>query len=300
MASISEQAFALVLGEYLPTAQPMPIVDVLTNLVPNLRDEGEIRDDAEIAQAELRDFRARLVAHYNTCVGETGEYCPYEFNKVDDELLQGCAWIADDDPDDVRVQRTALAEQFHPLLQAIRALEPDDFELLGAGVLDVIGVEAPKATKRAQDEGIDFFGRLRMSEFLLQSHTLPNVERQLRVWIIGQAKRYTKYPVSTAEIRELIGSCELARAGIWPIQGAAYGQEMQIRPFDPIYALMITCGQISEPGRRILREAGVIGMDGPMLAQMLALEGVASDLNAGGAFSPDLFAEWIASQSRLT
>lgn len=299
MASIAERAFTIVLAEFLPTTPPSRVDEVLESLVPQLRNEDELRDDAEVVEEELADFRGRLRSRYNAC-GETGEYCPFEFNPRDEELVQGCAWISDDDPNEVREQRAALAAQFDPLLQAIRDLTPDDFELLGAGVLDVIGVQSPKATKRSQDEGIDFFGRLRMSDFLLQNHTLPNVERQLKVWIVGQAKRYPVKLVGTEEIRELVGSCELARAGIWPIQGDTYVQELPIRRFDPIYALMITCGQFSQPAWRIMKAAGVIGMDGPMLAKMLALEGVARGYGDPDAFDADVFAAWIAQQTRIT
>jgi len=299
MASIAERAVAIVLAQFLPTAPPATIAEVLEGLVPGLKGETDLREVAEVVEDELGDFRARLRAHWNDFPGTTGEYCPFEFSKLDDEVIQGCAWIFEDDTDDVRAQRTALAGQFSPLLEAIHHLDPDEFEKLGAGVLKLIGVSSPTATKPSQDEGIDFFGRLQMSEFLLQNHTLPNVERQLSVWVVGQAKRYVKHPVGTAHIRELIGTCELARAGVWPIQETAYSVAIPIKRFDPIYALMITCGQFSEPAWRILRTGGVIGMDGPMLAQLLALAGVATG-DDGKAFDEQKFHAWIAAQKRMT
>jgi hypothetical protein len=248
----------------------------------------------EVIAAGIADFLSELRNHWNECTGSTGQHCPYEFAVTDDQVVQGCAWISENDPPEMRAQRAALATQFSPLTQAIRGLTPDEFESLGAGVLGVIGVRDARVTKRSQDEGIDFFGKLHMSDFLLQNHALPNVEKQLEVWVIGQAKHYVVDPVGTGPIRELVGSCALARAGVWPIQGETYSKSIQVRQHDPVYALMITCGQFSQPAWRLMATAGVIGMDGPMLAQLLALSGQFTGAN--NDFDGERFSTWLAEQ----
>ncbi len=298
MPRIAHKALSLVLGQYLPTSPPERVEVVLARYASALMSPGDLRDSDEVVEEELHDFLTELRHHWNECAAETGRYCPFEFSALDDKVLQGCAWISENDLPSVREQRALLAAQFSPLLQAIRNMDPDDFEALGAGILNVLGVRSAKATTRSRDEGIDFFGRLRMSDFMLQHHALPNVERQLEVWIIGQAKRYVADPVGTASIRELVGSCELARAGIWPIRATTYSPAIQIRQLDPVYALMITCGQFSGPAWKLMRAAGVVGMDGPMLAQMLALEGQLTDAETG-AFDPVRFGDWLDGQERL-
>lgn len=125
---------------------------------------------------------------------------------------------------------------------------------------------------RSGDQGIDFYGRLNFEGRLKQIYMLPSIDRRLRVWLIGQAKHYKSAKVSTPDVRELVGSIELARSRIHAGSRGLTG--LEIAPCDPIFYLFFTTGEISRDGWQLLERSGAIGLDGRMVASFLADSGM--------------------------
>jgi restriction endonuclease Mrr len=141
------------------------------------------------------------------------------------------------------------------------------------GILEKLGVDRPTLTKVSVDEGIDFFGKLRLEKLLVPDGTAPSLERQLGVWIVGQAKHYKSSKVSTFDVRDLVGAVELAKGRAYSSGESTY-PDLAMRVCDPVFYVFITTGRLSSATWRLLRRSGVIGMDGQMVAAFLAAQGI--------------------------
>jgi hypothetical protein len=166
-------------------------------------------------------------------------------------------------------------------------LTPTEFERLCRGVLDLLGCTYTQLTPRSADQGIDFFGELRIDSALATRRELPNFTTRMTVWMIGQAKHRSGVN-STPTIRELVGSIELAKASAY--SGARPVVPKAIRACDPVYYLFFTTGSISTDGWTLLERSGAIGLDGPMLAAYLADCGVGVPT---GTYSSRDFGDWL-------
>jgi restriction endonuclease Mrr len=151
-------------------------------------------------------------------------------------------------------------------------------------------VERAVVTSYSADEGIDFYGRWPLERHIFPEDIFPTLQRQLSVWMVGQAKHYKATQVSTPDLRGLVGAVTLAR-------GKAFGsglpdkyQDLNLKPCDPVFCLFFTTGQISSDGWRLLHRSGVVGMDGEMVAAFLA------DRDIGvkeGSFDAVAFSIWL-------
>ena len=125
-------------------------------------------------------------------------------------------------------------------------------QYLCSGLLKVIGVDKPITTKYSADEGIDFYGKLKLEKFVFSEHHFPGVQQQLDCWLIGQAKHYLNLDVSTVEIRELVGSVELAKARAFGSIGEKY-LDLQVRVCDPVFYLFFTTGRLTSASWQLLK-----------------------------------------------
>jgi hypothetical protein len=83
----------------------------------------------------------------------------------------------------------------------------------------------------------------------------------------------------------------LARFHAFSVNGEKY-RDLLIRVCDPVFFLFVTTGRISSRGWTLLEAGGVIGMDGQMVAAMLADCRVGTDCN--NEFSEEMFSIWIS------
>ncbi len=203
-------------------------------------------------------------------------------------MIQGSAFIEPGDPDDTKNAKRSRAK-ITDYVSALSNLTPREFETMCAQVLHHMGVKDPVATRYSGDEGIDFFGRLRLDAHVLRTYKFPGVEKQLKVWTIGQAKQHTSGRVSTPEIRDLVGAVELAIGGAYGSAVSPYS-DPRLRVCDPIFYLFFTTGQISSNSWRLLERRGVIAMDGEMVAAFLADREVAL---ANGKFDIGQFGQRV-------
>ena len=120
----------------------------------------------------------------------------------------------------------------------------------------------------------------------------PVFESDLVFWLLGQAKHYRDSKVSTPDLRALAGSVFLGRARAFPREGSL--PRLDIRACDPVIMLFLMTGQISSDGWDLCRRAGIVAMDGEMLAAFLADKQVgAIEEGEIRKFSSRLFAEWL-------
>lgn len=268
-------------------AAPRAAADWLTELCVSNRwlgDEGAAREWAEGLQ---RRFLDELRKQHNDLTS-LGRFVPFAFNSSSEYMLQGAAFIEPADSEAVRGAKQRRA-RLSAYVIALEELAPLRFEALCAGVLGLLNVKRPMLTSRSSDEGIDFYGRLDIGTSIFPNDPYPTIQKQLSVWMVGQAKRYLTMQVSTPDIRELVGSIELARARAFGGQGEKYA-DLKLRLCDPIFYLFFTTGRISGDGWRLLERSGVVAMDGAMLASFFA------DREVGvfeGAFDDGSFQDWI-------
>lgn len=145
-------------------------------------------------------------------------------------------------------------------------------------------------TAFSADEGIDFYGRLHLEKLILPRAAFPGWQRQLSVWMVGQAKHYFEGKVSTPAIRELVGAVMLASKHAFGSADDKY-QELTIRACDPVFYLFFTTGRLTSNSWKLLDRSGAIGMDGEMLGSFLADRGVGME---AGRFDRALFDSWLS------
>jgi restriction endonuclease Mrr len=199
---------------------------------------------------------------------EAGRPPAFIFNSSSEYFVQGAAFVEPRDDDSIGEAKRRVAH-LASYVDALMALDPSAFEALCAGLLSALGVSNPTITARSRDEGVDFYGELRFDSILLRQDAFPTIHRQMKIWLVGQAKRYRTGQVSTPDLRQLVGSVELARAyALTEPSGSALS--LRIRVCDPVACLFFTTGTISSAGWAMCKRAGIIAMDGSMIASFLA------------------------------
>lgn len=248
-------------------------------------------DAEELAGKQKKAVMKRLTDELSA-FNAMGRHHYVALNSSSEYLVQGSAFIENGDSDELKAVKERRSK-IKQLLAGITAVTPKQFEALCSGVLSILGVKNPTVTKSSADQGLDFYGKLELSSFLLGPARSESVTKVLNVWLIGQAKHYPKNKIATMQLRELVGAITLARAGAYSTDGAF--SDLLLRVCDPVFFLFFTTGRLTEGGWKLLERSGVVGMDGEMIALMLAEEGVAME---NGVFSEAELAAWIGQFSQ--
>jgi Restriction endonuclease len=281
----------LIMERFELDAPPRDILEITAALIieygwATLKSEALER--AESWRKQTLGFLVREVSSLR----ELGRPSRITFNSSSEHMIQGACFVEPRDGDDIRdskVRRLRSGAYY----QAIRNLNSGDFEHLCGKLIGLLGVQAPKVTKRTSDQGIDFYGKLSLESILSPQDLSPTIQRQLVIWLVGQAKRYTEGQSGTPEIRDLVGAIALGRAGVFASSTDPY-PDLAIRVADPVFAIFITTGSLSSAAWRLLQRSGVIGMDGEMVAAFLADRG--AGLSAS-TFNENEFLMWLKSPS---
>jgi hypothetical protein len=269
---------------------PRPALDILVEICI---EEGWHETEEEAREAAER-WEKRFLTRLRQELSESnrlGRFCLHDLNSSSTYMVQGCAFI------EVGVDSAELQEAkrrrgfFAAYVGAIAEVSPDDFEAMCRGMLAELGVEDPVVTPHSSDEGIDFYGRLRLEGSLGVVTALPGIYRRLTVWMVGQAKHYRAIQSGTPDIRAVVGAIDLARGKAWGSPTDKY-PDLDIRVCDPVFYLFFTTGDISADGWRLLEQSGVVGMDGQMVAAFLADHSVG---RVDEAFDGDEFERWLES-----
>lgn len=224
-----------------------------------------------IAQEMGERWESRVIERirndFNMCV-QRGRPPQVVLNSSDPLFVQGACFV--EPRDSVEEQDRKRRRAGAALLQAmLHKISPDQLEVLCAKLLAVLGASAPQVTRRTLDEGVDFFGRIPLERVLFSDDLTPTIQKQMCVWVVGQAKRFVDGQVGTSVVRELVGAISLARAGSLSKARSPF-PDLRIRPLDPVLALLVTTSTFSRSAWALLEDSGVIGVDAEMLAAFLA------------------------------
>lgn len=271
-------------------AQPRPLEEVLYELAVNIF-EAPDATAAIFAESHLEHALTELT-EIRTEADNRAVPCRFAFNDRRTDHLQGSSFIQVDDSEDIQKakERRLNYDSFEAFL---KNLTWDQFEACCRGILAELGCSDPKLTSLSNDQGIDFFGRLSLRERLGNQSILPSLDSMLDVWMVGQAKHYQKTQVSTPDLRELVGSVQLARSKTYSDGGAAL-EGLDLRVCDPVFYLFFTTGTISRDGYKLLDASGMISMNGAQVAAFLA------DNDIGvldGSFDEDGALAWLANHT---
>ena len=268
-------------------ASPRPLVDIITEII--IAEQWCITsvDAREKAERWERQTLTRIQQELNI-YQEVGRPPRLTFNSSSQYMIQGACFIEPRDSLELQ-ERKKRRLRFTDYYLALNDLTPRQFELLCGKLIKLIGVNDPIVTRSSSDEGIDFYGRLRLDSIFFPQDLSPTIQKQLTIWLVGQAKHYRIVQSGTSEIRDLFGSIALGRAGAFGSVNSPL-HDLEIRVGDPVFALLVTTSTLSSNAWRLLMRSGVIGMDGEMLAAFLAdREGGISTSD----FNKNDFVTWI-------
>lgn len=211
-------------------------------------------------------------------------------NSSSSDFFQGAGFLEGTEDESTR-EHKLRRKNIHKVWEHIKAFTDKEFEDFCAKFVILLGADDVNRTKYVGDEGLDFYGKLKLREHIWQEDRNPTVQSQLDIWIIGQAKHYKELKVATPDIRNLVGAVELARGKAFgSISKDAKYPDLNIRICDPIFRMFLTTGDISANGWQLLQASGVVGMDGLMLSAAICDRSVG---RKEGLFNKDSFNKWL-------
>jgi hypothetical protein len=270
------------------SAKPRRVIEIVSEICLEngwASNPADAREDAERWTSQV----VEILRQEESELARVGRFAPYTFNSSSPEHIQGCAFIEPRDSEELKAAKRNRA-RFKSYEKILAEITPREFEMLCAGVLEVLGVDAPILTPSSADEGIDFYGRLQLEKHIFPDKQLPGLQRQLIAWMIGQAKHYKSGLASTPGIRDLVGAIHLAKSHAFGSGENKYN-DLSVRACDPVFYLFFSTGRLTANSWTLLERSGAVGMDGQMLAAFLA------DHQIGmkeGVFDEDSLRNWLA------
>ncbi|WP_422039629.1 restriction endonuclease [Roseibium sp.] len=227
----------------------------------------EQNEAIELAEKWLPKFESRLQRKAQD-ENEAAQVSRFAFNEANPRFIQGSCFVEPRDSQKIAEAKKKRANCIH-LYDALNSVSDNDFEKLCAKIITLWNVQDAVYTRASADQGIDFFGQVPFGEVIKKSAIAPGAEKQMKVWLVGQAKNYTRSTVSTKDIRELVGSVQLAKSKAYAgsIDPLA---KLQMRSCDPVFFLFFTTGRLTQDALDLLKKAGVVAMDGHQLSVFLA------------------------------
>ena len=201
------------LNHYPLCQQPRRLIDVIASSIV----EQGWTDHPNFATEKAEDWEGPVKERLRRALNElreNGRPARIEFNSSDPSLVQGACFVERKDSASVVAQKRRRSRN-DLYVALIRELSPEEFEFLCRRLLLFLGVLTPHLTRRTADEGIDFYGRLEGKSVFFPWDLQPTIQRQLSIWIVGQAKHFVRGQAGTPEIRDLVGAVALGRAGVF-------------------------------------------------------------------------------------
>lgn len=144
---------------------------------------------------------------------------------------------------------------------------PNDFERISSlffkKILNTTHIEV---RKRSHDDGIDFYG-----EYECDDNSISVIDfMKHNMWYVGQVKKYSpNNHIGTAYIRELVGTTELAKKGIWSTNSGY--SEIKIKHYSGVIPIFVTSSYYSEGAIKIAKSFNIKLLDDIDLAFWLTI-----------------------------
>lgn len=247
-----------------PEDKPIRLHDWLAEYLVDTEDHDK-KTAFEIAEHLIPKVQARIRTEQDEALGSGNTWVVEVFGSEGEYVRS--ASLEDKSLPFQEQQIRASRRHIDDITSSLRGLSPAEFERACTAIIRLFGAKEPKTSSLSNDGGIDFYGRLELKGRLDSHLPYGGIDDRVGLWLMGQAKRYNPAnSVQTADIRELVGSVELARTG-----GAIHDWEgLHLRPFDAVIQLFFTTGRFSAGSIRLLEKSGIIHMDGTQLATFLA------------------------------
>jgi hypothetical protein len=229
-----------------------------------------------------------LRVEYNK-LGRLGRPTPFEFNSSANNHVQGPSFIEGNESPELQVWKKRRERSFK-FQEYFTDIEDRDLELLCSKFLAMAGVSEPVTTRKVKDGGIDFHGIYVIEKIAASGAWMPSVLKQLKFWIVGQAKHTPKSSVPEELVSTMIGAIEVARSRTSGDRRNRRYPRLAIRGKDPVWGMIITTGRFTADAWRLLDEMGFAGVDGEMLGEYLADN---LTVDEGGESSGTQFVNWI-------
>lgn len=239
------------------------------------------------------DAVARMIADRSATKEATGHLPILALVGSAGDVVCGSCYVL---PADVPAVASAKANRIHAqaLLTEMKKLSFAQFERFGAAVLRELGVQNPNITTHSDDQGIDFYGDFSFGQ--LQGAPAPffKLAHDVTFAFAGQAKHYPTRSIGPDTVRELIGAISLARTKTYSKATIDLFENIAVKPFSPLLAMLFTTGDITSGATQLSEAAGIIARSGNQLALYLADRGVGIEsTSAGKSFNPMLFEAWL-------
>jgi len=137
--------------------------------------------------------------------------------------------------------------------KALLRLTDSEFERLSGRILQLVGCTSAWVTPKSHDQGLDAFGCYN----LFNLPRIPSLSNVFDSWILIQAKHYNKEMVCSSEIREFIGSVELARAHAFAVKGDKY-PDLDVKLLTAITYIVVTSGEVKRTVHILADKIGLI------------------------------------------
>ncbi|WP_120078125.1 restriction endonuclease [Aurantiacibacter odishensis] len=249
--------------------------------------------NAKTLAAESHSTFERFLLKRISAAAESRRLLSFEFSSETTTVVQGSCFIFESDGQEIAEYKRQRSNAL-PMLQTVQDLSPREFEFLCGVILAKLGVEEPFISPSSNDQGVDFFGKAAFGD-LVKKTVLPDaVEENLKIWIVGQAKRKNDTKVGTSDLRELVGSVELARSKIYSSDSEVL-EGLSLRLCDPVFSIIVCSGRFTKGSETLLGKAGIIGLDGIQLCQFLSDHGVG---NGDDGFERELLLSEIRSMEQ--
>lgn len=152
-------------------------------------------------------------------------------------------------------------KQIRIFQDALNELTDADFESLSARVLALLGCNEVWLTPLSHDQGLDAFGYAQA-----HPHQVPReISCQCRIVYLAQAKHYKKHKVGSRDIREFVGSRDLAMFKIFSNEDQMY-KNLVIKPFGPSVMVFVTTEELPRTVKIMGKNAGIVVLSAQDLA----------------------------------
>ena len=151
--------------------------------------------------------------------------------------------------------------------QALFLLTDTEFERLSGRILQLAGCSRAWVTPKSHDQGLDAFGCYHLFD-------LPKISSSSNIfesWILIQAKHYNKEMVCSSEIREFIGSVELAKIHAFAVKGEKY-PDLNLKHYTPITFILVTSGEVKRTAHILAEKIGIIFLSASDLCVIFSTE----------------------------